>query len=281
MRADFFANAKINLYLDITGRRSDGYHLLETVMQSIDVCDRVSVELNNSGAINVSASNPAIPENEGNICYKAAKLLREKIGENFGADIHIEKHIPFGAGLGGGSADAAAVLEGLNYLLQNPLSEKELLLLSAEIGADVPFCLTGGTKLCKGIGEEFFDIEPFPEKTYLIVMPNYGCDTKIAYRKYDSSPVAEKNALDEFLGSGEKFPEELYNVFQVLYEDERINRIAEKLKKSGAEGACLSGSGAAVFGVFDNEQQAMSAAEQFPDYFTAVSRPAAAGVERV
>ena len=265
------ANAKLNLYLDITGKRKDGYHLIETVMQSIDLADFVTIRLGGA-AVRVSCSDPFIPQDEGNICFKAAAAFFEEIQEECGADIQIEKRIPHGAGLGGGSADAAAVLIGMNRIYDNAISGKRLFEIGVNIGADVPFCMAGGTKLCRGIGEDMRDIEPFPKRAYLVVMPDFKCDTRGAYQKYDESSIAGKGGLEEFLKSGDKFPEKMYNVFRELYNDERIDAIAKRLIERGAQGASLTGSGAAVFGVFEDEKTAMNAARAFPQYFTAVCK---------
>ena len=266
------ANAKLNLYLDITGRRGDGYHLIETVMQSVDLCDFVTIKTGGSG-IRVSCSDPLIPQDEGNICFKAAAAFFDEIKESGSADIRIEKRIPHGAGLGGGSADAAAVLLGLNGIFNNSVDEKRLAGIGVKIGADVPFCMAKGTKLCRGIGEEMYDTEPFPKRVYLVVMPDFKCDTRKAYQKYDEAPLRpKKGGIEEFLKSGGKFPEKMYNVFQELYNDERINAIVRRLIERGAQGALLTGSGAAVFGVFEDEKTAMSAAKAFPEYFTAVCK---------
>lgn len=277
------ANAKINLYLDITGRRADGYHLIESVMQSVDLSDLVTIK--RGAGIRVSCSDPSVPENDGNICYKAAKAFFEEIGElignnseNNGADIRIEKRIPHGAGLGGGSADAAAVLVGLDRLYGGAVSEERILELGAKIGADVPFCMVGGTKLCRGIGDELNDTEPLPERSYLVVMPDFRCDTRGAYQRYDEAPPAQNGSLKAFTASADAFPEKLYNVFQVLYGDERVDAITQRLTESGAQGACLSGSGAAVFGVFADAGAAMNAAKAFPEYFTAVCKPVSRGI---
>lgn len=265
------ANAKLNLYLDITGRREDGYHLIETVMQSIDLADFVTIKLGGLG-VRVSCSDPLIPQDDGNICHKAATAFFDEIKESGGAEIRIEKRIPHGAGLGGGSADAAAVLTGLNQLYDSAVDEKRLLELGVKIGADVPFCMAKGTKLCRGIGEEMQDIEPFPKRVFLVVMPDFQCDTRKAYQRYDEAPFTKKGCIEEFLRSGEKFPEKMYNVFRELYNDDRISAIIKRLIELGARGASLTGSGAAVFGVFEDMQTAMSAAKTFPEYFTAVCR---------
>ncbi len=275
----FSANAKLNLYLDITGRRGDGYHTLETVMQSIDLADIVTVRLTeDSEEISVTCSNPLIPTDKRNICCKAAENYFEALGDRRGVSIHIDKRIPHAAGLGGGSADGAAVLRALNILFDNALSEKELLCAAARTGADVPFCLTGGTKLCRGIGDEMTDIEPFPERAYLVVMPDFLCDTRGAYLAYDEDPLPRRNGLAGFLRSGENFPRKMYNVFEMLYENEKIAGIVSLLTDCGAQGAALSGSGAAVFGVFSDERDARRAAGSFPKYFTAVCKAAGAGI---
>lgn len=263
------AHAKINLFLDITGKRADGYHLLETVMQSVDLSDIVSVELVElNDEITVSCSDPEIPEDEDNICYKAAELFYALLGKHGGADIYIDKRIPHGAGLGGGSADAAAVLRGLNKLCGKPFDEETLLRLAAKTGADVPFCLAGGTKLCRGIGDIMTDEKPYPARDFLIVKPAFNCDTKSAYADYDVTMIPRR----------ERREGEYYNVFREIYKNPEINGIIEKLKELGATGAELTGSGSAVFGAFADEYDAAAAAKKFPMCFTAVCRATSKGV---
>lgn len=271
------ANAKLNLYLDITGVRADGYHLLETVMQSVDLCDVVTVKLGGK-EIRVDCSNPEIPAGSGNICHKAAEKYANTLGEPIGAEIRIEKRIPHGAGLGGGSADAAAVLTALNAMYGNPLGDGDLERLGAEIGADVPFCLRGGIQICRGIGDEMTAIKPFPECVFLVVKPDFACDTRGAYRQYDQAPIPKRGKLAEFAESRGKFPELMYNVFERVYSDARIDEITARLISAGAQGAALSGSGSAVFGVFQNEDLARNAALQLPRYFTAVCKPVSKGI---
>lgn len=284
-KISLIANAKINLYLDITGKRPDGYHTLETVMQSVDLSDIVDISMTERGGdIKVSCSDPLIPENEGNICYKAARAFFEETGGlgRKGTEIRIEKRIPHGAGMGGGSADAAAVLIGLNRLYGDAVSGGRLIEIGAKIGADVPFCMEGGTKLCRGIGDEIFNLGSgtgdFSGYVYLVVMPGFKCDTRAAYRSFDEAPLPQKGGLAEFLGSGARFPEKMYNVFQRLYGDERINSLVKRLSELGALGACLTGSGAAVFGVFSDHKQAANAASAFPECFTSVCKPAMRGI---
>lgn len=271
------AHAKLNLYLDIVGKCADGYHLLETVLQSVDLCDIVEVTAARGG-ISVSCSNPEIPTGEKNICHKAAKRFAERVGGNFGAEIHIEKRIPDGAGLGGGSADAAAVLYALNELNGLPMRSDELLKLAAEIGADVPFCLTGGLAVCRGIGELIEPLKPLPERFYLIVKPNFRCPTQDAYKLYDNAPVPAKNALKAFCNADLRYPEQLYNVFEEIYGNLEISSIKAKLRETGALGSCLTGSGSAVFGVYETALKAASAARAFPEMFTAVAKPVRSGL---
>ena len=274
------AHAKVNLYLDIVGMRKDGYHLLETIMQSVDLSDIVEVSPTREG-ISVSCSNPEIPQDSGNICHKAAKLFLERFGGNYGVKIHIEKRIPHGAGLGGGSADAASVLFAMNELNGLPARSYELSALAADIGADVPFCLKGGTAICRGIGEKIEPLRPLPERFYLVVKPNFGYPTKEAYKRYDRAPLAPKNALEAFCNAGLRYHEHLYNVFEEIYKDPQISEIKSKLLETGALGALLTGSGSAVFGVYETAQKAASAAHAFPEMFTSVAKPVSFGVARI
>ena len=269
------AAAKLNLYLDITGRRDDGYHLLETVMQSITLSDIVTLSLDEGNGITVTCDMPSIPCDEKNIAYKAAERYLKAAGIEKKVGIEIQKRIPSGAGMGGGSADAAAVLAGLDKMLGSPLDEERLYSIAAEIGADVPFCLVGGTKLCTGIGEVMSDTYEVKESFFLVVMPDFTCPTGAAYGRYDNSPVSPKNAVKEFELSVKNgsFASAMYNIFEVLYADKRIADIKNKLIAAGAEGAMLTGSGAAVFGVFTAEEAALKAAGCFPTYFTSVCRP--------
>ena len=261
------APAKLNLYLDITGRRTDGYHELETVMTSVDLCDIVTIKLadGENEQIRASCTNAEIPQNDGNICHKAAKLFFEAAKIRSGAEINVEKKIPHGAGLGGGSADAAAVFRGLNELFGFPLKTDELLKIGGKTGADVPFCIVGGTKICRGTGEIISESPELPKKYFLIVMPGFCCDTKAAYRRYDESPIKPKSALEKFYAD---FPKALYNVFEELYKSEEICGIKTRLLENGAESASLTGSGAAVFGVFENRGKSENARRAFPDLFT-------------
>lgn len=272
------ANAKLNLYLDITGRRADGYHLLETVMQSITLADGVTVVVSAGNGISLSCDREDVPTDSRNTAYRAAEYFMEAAGVSGTVCIDIEKHIPSGAGMGGGSADAAAVLRALNAVYGEPLTEDSLLEIAARVGADVPFCLVGGTRLCRGIGEQMSGF-PAPEGAFLVVKPEFSCPTGEAYRKYDGSPLPVHGGLEGFraaLPGG--YATEMYNVFQRLYSDRRIEDICRRLREAGAKGAILTGSGSACFGVFGSREDAESASAQFADCFTAVCGAAEQGI---
>ncbi len=274
------ACAKLNLYIDVTGKREDGYHEIETVMQSVDLCDMVRIAVKSGEGIRVACSNPLMPAGEENTAYAAAKLFLEETKEKTGIEINIDKRIPAMAGLGGGSADAAAVLKALNVYFREPLDDEKLNVLAKKVGADVPFCLKGGTALCRGTGTEITALEAVRGCGFLVVKPGFSCSTATAYEAYDKSPVKYKRGLEEFTGAlkGMAFAGKMYNVFRELYKDERIEDICERLISAGALGASLTGSGSAVFGVFKDDVSAAKAGGKFPMYFSEVCRPSDKGV---
>ncbi len=244
------AFAKINLFLDIVGKRTDGYHTLDTVMQSVSLSDELIVE--KSEEIIFHCDKKEL-EGEDNLCVKAAKLFFEEKKIEGGAKISLFKSIPIEAGLGGGSADCAAVLYALNQIYKRPYSEEELLSLAAKLGADVPFCLVGGCKRAGGIGEQFSESFKVEDVPIVIIKPPFGISTKEAFARYDG----EKSGF-----SGDEFSDNLkigieeckdyaFNIFERLCtEREEIMKIKNSLEKSGAIFSLLSGSGSAVFGVF-------------------------------
>ncbi len=264
------AFSKLNLYLDITGRRADGYHLIETVMHSISLHDLVTVRLSGGSGISVSCDREDVPTDSRNTAYRAAELFLQAAGISARADISIEKHIPSGAGLGGGSADAAAVLTLMNSGLGAPLNMDGIMKIAAQVGADVPFCVVGGMKLCRGIGEEITDLPELDgrlnvlhSKYFVVAKPDFSCPTGEAYGRYDSAPLPPYGGLERFRAAlpGD-FAPEMYNVFQRLYADERIESLCGRLTELGAEGALLTGSGSAVFGVFSGHERAEAAVKE-------------------
>lgn len=272
------ANAKLNLYLDIVGTRADGYHLLETVMQSVSLSDILDIDILDGEGIELCCDRPDIPADETNLAYKAARLYLEAAGIRAKIRISIQKRIPSGAGMGGGSADAAAVLAALERHF-GALGEKRLYAAALSCGADVPFCLKGGTALCGGIGEEISSLDDIRDCAFLAVMPDFTCPTGEAYRRYDSAPIKAANGAKRFVESlCGSYADKMYNVFEALYADERIAEIKKRLIAAGARGAMLTGSGAAVFGVFESGKAAQEAASLFPQYFTSVCKPMDKGI---
>ncbi len=266
--AEVFAYAKINLFLDIEKKREDGYHDIVSVMQTVDWYDILNVRKNteNKKEITLICENADIPTDETNTVYKAASLFLKKIGTSDGMDITIEKNIPHAAGMAGGSADAAATLRELNRMYGDPLSNNELLLLGKQIGADVPFCIAGGTMLTTGIGEKMIPLSPLPPCFLVCAKLGEGISTPKAYSALDTKhrdfrdySVHQKqfNALEGALKNQNIFalPSGLYNVFEEVAETERpaVSLLKTSLLKNGALGAMMSGSGPSVFGVFNDQ----------------------------
>ena len=264
------AYAKINLSLDIVGQREDGYHTVDMVMQSVSLCDRVQVALNETGSITLTCSKPHIPTDIRNTAYKAAKYYLDAVGLHYGADIHIEKLVPDQAGMGGGSADAAAVLRALNLLCteelgEAPLNTAELLYLGMRIGADVPFCILNGTRRCGGVGEIMIPLADMPKCGLVIVKPDVSVSTPEAYRQCDTKPdsgvrytggmvrAVEHRSLEEIAqGLGNRFDDAL--------QIPEVQAVEKALLESGAMNAVMTGSGSAVFGIYPDLEAAERAA---------------------
>lgn len=284
------ANAKINLTLDIVGKRADGYHDLVTIMQSVGLHDDVEVNLNDSGSITVHSSSAALKDDESNIAYKAAKAFFAYSGiEGQGVDITIEKKIPMEAGMAGGSADGAAVIVALNELCGTGRSDEELWEIGVTVGADVPFCITGGTMLAEGKGEILTPLPAladFPKPPIILLCkPDVGVSTGRAYAAVDNcdpdtlalfrpNTDAVKRALAEqdLLGVAKH----LENVFDRALQIDECNEIKRTMLAFDALGARMTGSGTTVFGLFDNAERANQCAEflkkSLPkNYFTGVT----------
>lgn len=271
------AYAKVNLFLDITERLPNGYHTLNTVMRRIDLYDTVTVSLSDGAGISVSCTDPAVPVTEKNIACRAAKAFFRETGLSAKTAIHIEKKIPLEAGLGGSSTDGAAVLSALNGLFGTPIPTPRLLKLGAELGADVPFCLFGGTAVCGGIGEKMTRADSADDYVIGLVKPDFSCSTAAAYRAYDEAPIPARE--DDFTAFVRALPKgvkawdgKVYNVFEQLYRDRRIAALTEALIGNGAYGALLSGSGSAVFGIFSDRASAEAALEKIDAPFKACVR---------
>lgn len=265
------ALAKINLFLDITGRRPNGYHTLTGVMQSVSLADRVTVEITCGDAdeVHLTCSDHALPTDRGNLAFRAAELFldaaKDTVRPPLSVCIHIEKHIPYPAGLAGGSTDAAAVLRGLNHLMGAMFTTEALESLGARLGADVPFCIRGGTCITEGIGDILTPCPALPACDILIACAGEGVSTPEAYRALDTAfgGFAENlyrphlDELDRLLaslgdGSLHGIGEHSFNLFEsvILPRHSTAGRLLDKLRAGGAVCARMSGSGPSVFGLF-------------------------------
>ncbi len=273
------APAKLNLSLDVIGRRDDGYHLLRTVMQTVDWCDTVTVDFTTDGEICLHCGG-GIPADESNTAYRAAVLFREYTGRREGYDIRVEKRIPSQAGMAGGSADAAAVLRALNTLTGAGLTDDELIVLGSKIGADVPFCVMGGTALATGIGTELEPLPPLPPCWFVAVKPEGGVSTPEAYRLLDSAPYLAHPDVDaqcEAIRRGDLSAVigTMGNSFEEPLALPHTADIVRRLRVCGAAHAMLTGSGSVVFGIFtDGDVAERAAAELKTTYpITQLCRP--------
>ena len=274
------AFAKINFFLKVCGKRTDGYHILSTLMQSVSICDYVTLICSDSAAedkippgIFLSTDSPDIPSDERNTAYKAARAFLNFLGEkNISVNIHIQKGIPSQAGMGGGSADAAAVLGALSRVFPDFANKDQLLSMAGKIGADVPFCMAGGTQLCEGIGDILSPIAPLAGIPLLFIKPICSISTPKAFSLFDSMAVSEDklsekiqredamqrllcppNGLDSLLRIKEAAPF-LYNDMEIAAEHEYpvLSEIRFFLMAQGALAARMSGSGSTVFGIFED-----------------------------
>lgn len=261
------APAKINLVLDIEGVDARGYHLMRMLMQAVDLYDRITITETGNGAISMSANRFYIPCNEKNIAWAAAEAFFHTAQiKNPGIHIQLQKRIPMQAGMAGGSADGAGVLWGLNHWFGNPFTLQQLCDIGVTIGADVPFCLTGGTAKVEGIGEKITAIDPFPSAFFVIAKPKVGISTKEAFARFDALGLAPKLDLDELQTLWQTkgvraFSTRLYNALEAVCPLAEVQQIEDSLKACGAHGAIMTGSGSAVFGIFTDYHRARSCAE--------------------
>ncbi len=249
------ANAKINLTLDVGKKRIDGYHEIHSVMQSVSLCDFITIQ--KSEELMFFCDDDSLL-NSDNLAFIAAKEFLEETGIEQNVKITLEKNIPVGAGLGGGSSDAAAVLRGMNKIFDYPLNDEELNHIAMNIGADVPFCLVGGTALCEGIGEKVTPIDALPTVTVLIAKPMMKDSTGNAYKRLDELGLPPKNPNKKILKAETVFDvcDNLSNDFVLLYKDTPVVETAELIREFNPDGMNLSGSGPALYAIFTNSQDA-------------------------
>lgn len=251
-----YSYGKINLFLDIEGRLPNGYHLIKTVMQSVELHDEISLENTGKDEIIIECSNPDIPVDEKNTCFKAASIIKETYHIPSGVIIRINKEIPSGAGLGGGSSNCAAVIRGLNALWNLDLPEDEMLKAGLRIGADVPFCLKGGTYLAEGIGERLSRLNDFVWNDILLVKPNFSMSTAFVYNNlrtdyynsYTDSKILNYINAGCFKDAALSISNTLEKTVEAFHP--KINGIKKLMLQNGALASCMTGSGSAVFGLF-------------------------------
>lgn len=264
------APAKINLILDILRRRPDGYHDLRMVMQSVSLCDTVSVETGvGAGVIRVNSGAWDLPNGPENLAWQAAGTFFEETGlPNGGVEITLKKRIPVCAGMAGGSTDAAAVLRALQVLLCPELTEKRLEEIGGKVGSDVPFCVRGGTALAEGRGERLTTLPPLPACTLVLCKPGFGLSTPELFGRVRADTLTwhpDTDGMCRALTSGDLtgVAERVANVFERILRPEEgdIFSIREILLRHGALAAAMTGSGPTVFGIFDGEDRARTAVE--------------------
>ena len=271
------AFAKINLCLDVLRRKENGYHEVEMVMTNVDIFDVLEIKELEEKKILLKSYNTDLAMDETNLIYKAIALLQKETGKTFGVEVLLEKNIPMEAGMAGGSADAAATLKAVNELFSLGVSDERLLELGASLGADIPFCIMGGTVLASGIGEKLRRLSPLPKMKLLIVKPKAGLSTKKVYESLDIDGLNKAGFIHKDVGEMvsviesdeadktkiEKIAGRLNNILEVpsirllpLIED-----IKQKMLDNNCLGALMSGSGTAIFGIYENDEDMIKTKE--------------------
>ncbi|MGI9538106.1 MAG: 4-(cytidine 5'-diphospho)-2-C-methyl-D-erythritol kinase [Desulfocapsaceae bacterium] len=267
MKIELPAPAKVNLYLHVTGRREDGYHELITRMQKLDFCDQVTLELNDSGIIEIDCDNDHIGADQSNLAVRAAQnfFLAHDQGGRHGLKIKLEKRIPIAAGLGGGSSDGAAVLRGLNELFGFPFSERQLIDCGRGLGADFAFFISSHeAAVATGIGDKLDKVDAVGQYHYLLVNPGIHVETRWVYDNYRLTKNGDNFIFPGSLNSDDQefTPADLHNDLEAVTVGRHpvIAQVKELLIVAGAAGALMSGSGPTVFGLFEDEKSAETAA---------------------
>lgn len=259
------SRAKINLSIDVLGKRQDGYHLVEMIMQTIDLYDLIEINEKDNDQITIKSTSDEIPLDCNNLVYKAANLIKKTFNINKGIEIHIKKNIPVAAGMAGGSSNAAAVLVGLNKLWNLNLSNQQLEKIGLKLGADVPFCINGGAVLASGIGEELTPIKGLTKDVCILVCkPDLFVSTKEVYECIDSKDI-DKRPNNKFLieclknEDTRQLAENMFNVLEGVTMDKHpvIQQIKDIMTNNRALGAMMSGSGPTVFGLYENREDAV------------------------
>ena len=270
------AYAKLNLTLDVLGKRDDGYHDLQSVMQTISIRDDIEIDVGTGKPWKLLCSVEGIPTDETNLAWKAAKVYCDAMHKDpNGLEIRITKRIPAGAGMGGGSADAAAVLRALNRYYDNPLSLFALAELGAQVGSDVPFCTLCGTAMVEGRGERLRKLPDMPDCVFVVCKPEFSVSTPELYKKIDSVDIAKRpnnRAMESALVAGDlgKVAENLCNVFDPVVTEEHLelNYIKSIFNSYGAVGYQMTGSGSAVFAIMAEFEHAAVVCNMLKDNYS-------------
>lgn len=281
------APAKLNLTLEVGARRADGYHAMRSVMQAVDLCDTVMLTANDSGVITLAITGAALPPDPTNTAYKAARVFLERLDRPaVGVHIDLQKRIPMQAGMAGGSADAAAVLVGMNVLTGAGLPLDELCALGAKVGADVPFCVMGGAALASGIGTTLSAVTPLTGGWFVAVKPAVNVSTAEAYRATDSMDVRPKPDHDGMcaaMAAGDlaRVGALLSNAFEKALQLPEVTALQEAMRRYAPLGCLMTGSGSVVYALFQNEEAARRCAAGLRDTYSDVfvCRPITGGAE--
>lgn len=273
-----YAYAKLNLTLDVLDKRADGYHDIKTVMQTVSVRDDIEIDIGTGKEWTLSCNIEGVPEDSRNLAWKAAEIYCKTMDkEPDGLHIRITKRIPMGAGMAGGSADAAAVLRALNDYYGNPLSILALAELGASVGSDVPFCVIGGTAVAEGRGERVRKLPNMPDCFIVVCKPEFSISTPELYRKLDESVIGKRpdhQAMESAILSGNiaGVAENLYNVFDpvVTKEHLELNYIKSIFNSYGSLGQQMTGSGSAVFAILDSFEYAAVVCNMLKDNYPQV-----------
>ena len=271
------AFAKINLCLDVLRRKENGYHEVEMVMTNVDIFDVLEIKELEEKKILLKSYNTDLAMDETNLIYKAIALLQKETGKTFGVEVLLEKNIPMEAGMAGGSADAAATLKAVNEFFTLGVSDERLLELGASLGADIPFCIMGGTVLASGIGEKLRRLSPLPKMKLLIVKPKAGLSTKKVYESLDIDGLNKAGFIHKDVGEMvsviesdeadktkiEKIAGRLNNILEVpsIRLLPLIADIKQKMLDNNCLGALMSGSGTAIFGIYENDEDMIKTKE--------------------
>jgi len=252
--------AKVNLRLEILKKREDGYHEIRTLFQKIHLCDHIQLSLKEEKGIQITTNHSQLPVDQRNLVFRASQILLNRSGRQGGISIHIDKRIPLGAGLGGGSSNAAATLKGLNELLEMGLSCKEMMAMGLQIGADVPFFFLEGAALATGIGERLKRVV-LPQLWYVLIYPNFEVSTRWAYQNVRLTKRKFRLKIQEFLTTPEGISGILLNDLEevVLRKFPQIDLMKKILISEGALGSLMTGSGPTVFGIFPEREDAIRA----------------------